>query len=828
MRSYIRNVLAATLVLCCPIVAAGGLLVVAPHPDDDLLIAAGLIANAKARGDQVKVVFMTNGDYDGQSFGALRQGEAVNAQLFLGTVENDLIFLGYPDGGLPGVYTGSPNPGDAWLGPNGRTTTYASRGLGGSDYHTYQFGAPATYNRPNLIADLQSIITTYLPDHIVTTAEHDQHSDHATTFMAVRDAVDAAVAATPGYNPALHKTIVWAGHISLPPAWPAPLDPGSYHVAPGSPPPGMPWAERESIEVPSAMQTTAFAQNPKYQAIAAHASQGGVGNILARFIHRDEVLWQEPVTGATLPPVAAAAGPTAVAFGASVQLNASGSRDPGNAALTYTWRQTDGPLVLLTGASTATPSFQAPVALQETSVTFELVVNNGVRDSLPDLVTVRVVAHTENIAPLATATASTENTVDGQFAQAVTDGVVDGWPGDYTREWSSNGERAGAWLQLQWEHPVTITRVVLHDRPNDDDFVTGGTLTFSDGSSVAVPALLNGGGALPVALAARTVTWVRFTVNSVSSNTWNVGLAEVQVFGELSHAPPVANAGLARTVIAGHTVQLDGSRSSAGDGAQLTFQWQQTAGPGVALSSTTAARPTFVAPTGPATLTFQLVVNDGMLASSPATVQINVLSAEDANNNGLADAWESLYGVTDPNGDPDNDGLTNQQEHDLGTSPADAAPAVSIAAPASINIEVAGGTVIHFSATASDAEDGNLSASIQWHSSLSGPIGSGATLDLALPLGTHIITATVVDSLGAAPAAVPSRTIHVVEYVRNGDVDGNGTIDTADVLRVQQYLSGARTLTAGEIARGDLYPPSAGDGELELSDLLLIERLMAD
>src|SRR5262249_42747131 len=42
-------------------------------------------------------------------------------------------------------------------------------------------------------------------------------------------------------------------------------------------------------------------------------------------------------------------------------------------------------------------------------------------------------ATSTNIAPLATVTASSENVADGQQAIKAVDGVVDGWPGDYTR-----------------------------------------------------------------------------------------------------------------------------------------------------------------------------------------------------------------------------------------------------------------------------------------------------------------------------------------------------------------------------------------------------------
>jgi len=40
-----------------------------------------------------------------------------------------------------------------------------------------------------------------------------------------------------------------------------------------------------------------------------------------------------------------------------------------------------------------------------------------------------------------------------------------------------------------------------------------------------------------------------------------------------------------------------------------------------------------------------------------------------SSGNGLPDYWEAQYGVSDPDGDPDGDGLTNIQEYYLGTDP---------------------------------------------------------------------------------------------------------------------------------------------------------------
>jgi hypothetical protein len=136
-----------------------------------------------------------------------------------------------------------------------------------------------------------------------------------------------------------------------------------------------------------------------------------------------------------------------------------------------------------------------------------------------------------NVALLATATASSQDTADGETAAKAIDGVIGGYPATPTAEWSSNKGKAGSWIQLTWPKSYTLDHVVLFDRPNANDQVTSGTLLFSDGSTVAVGSLPNDGSAFTVSFTPRTVTSVRLTVNSVSTSTVNVGLSEFQAWG---------------------------------------------------------------------------------------------------------------------------------------------------------------------------------------------------------------------------------------------------------------------------------------------------------
>lgn len=93
------------------------LMVFSPHPDDESLGAGGLIQRTLKAGGRVKVIFMTNGDgfpegvemedhishptaKDYRRYGVERREEALKATAVLGVKEHDVIFLGFPDGGL--------------------------------------------------------------------------------------------------------------------------------------------------------------------------------------------------------------------------------------------------------------------------------------------------------------------------------------------------------------------------------------------------------------------------------------------------------------------------------------------------------------------------------------------------------------------------------------------------------------------------------------------------------------------------------------------------------------------------------------------------------
>lgn len=145
-----------------------------------------------------------------------------------------------------------------------------------------------------------------------------------------------------------------------------------------------------------------------------------------------------------------------------------------------------------------------------------------------------------DIAPNATASASSENGGTGQLASKAIDGVVDGFPGDFTREWATNHGKAGSWLNLQWSSPQTANAFILYDRPNLNDQITGGNIQFDSGLTYSFGALNNDGTLNVLNLAVvPTFRSMRLNITSVSGSTINIGLAEIKIY--LGSPPVVPN-----------------------------------------------------------------------------------------------------------------------------------------------------------------------------------------------------------------------------------------------------------------------------------------------
>ena len=88
----------------------------------------------------------------------------------------------------------------------------------------------------------------------------------------------------------------------------------------------------------------------------------------------------------------------------------------------------------------------------------------------------------DNIAPLAKVTASSSLS-DEYGPQKVTDGLINI---SNKGEWISksgmtpSGSINYPWIQLDWDLPVNINKVVIYGRPNEHSYIGVGRLRFSD------------------------------------------------------------------------------------------------------------------------------------------------------------------------------------------------------------------------------------------------------------------------------------------------------------------------------------------------------------
>lgn len=178
-------------------------LIVAPHSDDEALGCTGVVLRAIAAGRRVGVVVVSAGDghvraaaavagkevgrlgpQDFVELATLRQRHTLQAMIQLGIPREQLLFLGYPDGGLKAIF--ESNDDAPYRQPHTRRTrTY---GVAVRDYHTLVHGSAAPYVKAAVIDDLVEILKSRRPQQLFTTDEVDRHGDHQATFWFVREA----------------------------------------------------------------------------------------------------------------------------------------------------------------------------------------------------------------------------------------------------------------------------------------------------------------------------------------------------------------------------------------------------------------------------------------------------------------------------------------------------------------------------------------------------------------------------------------------------------------------------------------------------------------
>ena len=146
------------------------------------------------------------------------------------------------------------------------------------------------------------------------------------------------------------------------------------------------------------------------------------------------------------------------------------------------------------------------------------------------LICSQATAGPDNIAPLAKVTASTS--LNGKFkASNVTDGIIGI---DGKGEWACEGITTDwgyirfPWIQLDWNEPVLINKILLFDRSNLSDHIAGGKILFSDGTTIWVNQIPNDGTVKLVQFDTKKISWMRFI--ATDGNGKDLGFSEIEVY----------------------------------------------------------------------------------------------------------------------------------------------------------------------------------------------------------------------------------------------------------------------------------------------------------
>ena len=189
---------------------------------------------------------------------------------------------------------------------------------------------------------------------------------------------------------------------------------------------------------------------------------------------------------------------------------------------------------------------------------------------------------------------------------------------------------------------------------------------YADDQSNPVPTVQDYEDAGVVGVTLENIDDINETVASLTSSDVDT-TEEIQAIVDdiNNNTSPIANAGIDQNVTIASTVTLDGSESSDEEDDLLTYLWSMTSKPEgstATLSDTSVVDPTFIADVN-GSYTVQLIVNDGMIDSTPdsVTVQAKAPNTPPSANAG-ADQNVNTGTLTTLDGalsdDADNDPLT--------------------------------------------------------------------------------------------------------------------------------------------------------------------------
>ncbi|MBP1778988.1 MAG: OmpA/MotB domain protein, partial [candidate division NC10 bacterium] len=338
------------------------------------------------------------------------------------------------------------------------------------------------------------------------------------------------------------------------------------------------------------------------------------------------------------------AGPDRLDVAAGViHLDGSGSYDPDGDAITYQWNQVSGPVVSITGASTAQPTFTA--AASQTYV-FRLVVTDDKgafgqarvtigTAAARQLKIIRFTAQPPQIDAGGTSTLvwevrdADEVTISGigqVNAKAGTSTVTLSQTTTYTLTAKNSVEEASETITVTVSRPqVRIVSFLA----TPASIASGGSTTLSWETENATEAAIGGIGSVSINGATSvsptaTTTYTLTAKNQFGEVSTTATATVTVVVVPPSNRPPVADAGPNQTSMR-FPMQLNGSASYDPDGDPITYLWRVSGAKPASIVGANTATPSVTPQQGYGDYIFELTVTDDKGARSAATTTVNYI-----------------------------------------------------------------------------------------------------------------------------------------------------------------------------------------------------------
>ena len=384
--------------------------------------------------------------------------------------------------------------------------------------------------------------------------------------------------------------------------------------------------------------------------------------------------------------------------GDAISFNASATdEEDGDISSDITWSSSiDGNLG--TGASVNSSSLSVGTHTITATVTDSL----NASGSASLTVVVNAAPVLAEISSQATASASEQYSSSYAAAEMIDD--------DTGQFWASRYNPSNVWVQLEWSETQAIRELTInwHSSYYAGNFVVQARI---NGSWVDQTSSLSGNSSENIVDLNVSTDALRINLSNRTGNFY--GIRELHVKAETNSAPSVniSEPTNGTSIIVGNSLTFTANANDAEDGdLSSSITWASSIDGSLGSGNSISANLSV----GTHTITASVSDSNGTSGNASITVTVNEV----------------------PNVEP----------------------TVTISSPAN-NTTITEGDNISFTASASDDEDGDISANIVWSSNIDGNLGTGSTITTTLTDGAHTITATITDSASASVSA--SITVNV-------------------------------------------------------------------